>query len=145
MEEQLQRLHEEFAAERAAADLDAHRRQRRDRRNATLAGGMIGIASTMTTASVTRRALFWHSFLLEALLCAAAGYLLVRLRPDPLGGILFFSGAYLLAWLLRALGLDPSVAFLVGDLRAALMIQGNVVSLSICVACGAAMGQVMRD
>ena len=50
MEEQLQRLHEEYAADRAAADLDAFRRQRRDRRNATLAGGMIGIVLTRIPA-----------------------------------------------------------------------------------------------
>ena len=42
-------------------------------------------------------------------------------------------------------GLDPSVLFAVGDLRGAAMIQGNMVSLSLCVACGAAMGQIMRD
>ena len=145
MEEQLRRLHEEFTAERAAADFEAELRQRRNRRNATIAGGMIGIVSTLVTATVTRRAIFWHSFLLEGLLGALAGYLLLRLRPDPLGGVLLFSGAYLLAWLVRAIGLDPSVAFLVGDLRGALMIQGNVVSLCLCIACGAAMGQVMRD
>ena len=145
MEEQVQRLHEEYAVDRAAADFDAIRRQRRDRRNATLAGGMIGIVSTLATVSVTRRAIFWHSFLLEALLGALAGYLLMRLRPDPLGGIVLFSGAYLIAWFLRAIGLDPSVAFLIGDIRGAAMIQGNMVSLSICVACGAAMGQVMSD
>jgi len=145
MEDQLQRLHEEYAVDRAASDFDALRRQRRDRRNATLAGGMIGIVSTLATAPVTRRAIYWHSFLLEALLGALAGYLLMRLRPDPLGGILLFSGAYLLAWFVRAIGFDPSVAFLIGDLRGAAMIQGNLASLSFTVACGAAMGQVMSD
>jgi len=120
-------------------------RQKRDRRNATLAGGMIGLVSTLATASITRRAIFWHSFLLEALLGALAGYLLVRLRPDPLGGVLLFSGAFLFAWLVRALGLDPSVLFATGDLRGVAMINGNLMSLCISISCGAAMGQIMRD
>ena len=120
-------------------------RVRRDRRNATIAGGMIGLVSTLATVGVTRRAILWHSFLLETLLGALAGYLLVRLKPDPLGGVLLFSGAYLLAWLVRAMGLDPSVLFASGDLRGAAMIQGNLLSLCITISCGVAMGQVMRD
>ena len=124
---------------------EAIRRQQSDRRNAVLAGGFIGLLSTLVTATVTRRAIFWHSFLLEAVLGALAGYLLVRLRPDPLGGVMLFGAAYMLAWLVRAIGLDPSVLFAVGDLRGAAMIQGNMVSLSLSVACGAAMGHVMRD
>ena len=140
MDDQVRQLQEEWDAQRAAQDLEGHARLQRDRRNAVIAGAMIGFVSTFVTVQVTRRAFFWHSFLLEALLGALAGYLLIRLRPDPLGGILLFSGAYLIAWFLRAIGLDPSVAFLIGDIRGAAMIQGNVVSLSICVACGAAMG-----
>ena len=123
----------------------AYARQQRDRRNATIAGGMIGLVSTLSTAAFTRRGIFWHSFLLEALLGALAGYLLIRLRPDPLGGILLFSGAFLLAWVIRALGLDPSVLFAHGDLRGIGMINGNLLSLCITVSCGAAMGQIMRD
>ena len=145
MEEQIHRIHEEFAAQRETAMAEAVRRQHADRRNAIVAGGLIGLLSTFLTATVTRREIFWHSYLLESLLGALAGYLLVRLRPDPLGGVMLFGAAYMLAWLVRAIGLDPSVLFAVGDLRGAAMIQGNMVSLSLCVACGAAMGQIMRD
>ncbi|MHC4954244.1 MAG: hypothetical protein ACYTGZ_10160 [Planctomycetota bacterium] len=145
MEEQVRRLHEEFVAERETALAEAFRRQRRDLRNAVMAGAFVGLLSTFVTATVTRRAIFWHSYLLESLLGALAGYLLVRLRPDPLGGVILFGAAYMLAWLIRAIGFDPSVLFAVGDIGGAAMIQGNMVSLSLCVACGAAMGHVMRD
>jgi len=132
-------------AEREVAMEAAFRRQAKDRRNATLAGGMVGLASTLATAGVTRRAIFWHSFLLEAILGALAGYLLIRLRPDPLGGVLLFSGAFLMAWLIRAMGFDPSVLFASGDLRGVAMVNGNLLSLCISISCGAAMGQILRD
>lgn len=139
----VRRLRQEWEAERAARDASDLVRLAKDRRNAVIAGAMIGFLSTLVTVQVTRRALFWHSFLLETLLGAVAGYLLVRRGPDPLTGILCFAGAYLLAWLLRALGVDPSVLFAHGDLRGAAMIQGNVLSLCLSVSCGAAMGHVM--
>ncbi|MEM8883970.1 MAG: hypothetical protein AAGD14_07880 [Planctomycetota bacterium] len=145
MDERVEQLRQEWLAEQARRDVADGKRQQRNRRNAVLAGAMIGIVSTMVTAQVTRRAIFWHSFLLEALFGAIAGYVLVRRGADPLNGVVCFSVAYFAAWLLRALGLDPSVLFAAGDLRGALMIQGNFTSLCLTVACGAAVGQVMRD
>ena len=143
MDEQVRRLREEWEAERAARDQKDHARLAKDRRNAVIAGALVGFVSTLATVQVTRRALFWHSFLLETVLGAIAGYVLVRRGPDPLTGILCFAGAYMLAWLVRALGVDPSVLFAHGDIRGAAMIQGNFLSLCLTVSCGAAMGHVM--
>jgi len=144
MDEQVQRLREEWEERRAAADARDLARLARDRRNAIIAGATIGFVSTFATIQVTRRALFWHSFLLETVLGAVAGWILVRRGADPLNGIVCFSLAYLCAWLLRAFGLDPSVLFAHGDMRGAAMIQGNFMSLCFTVACGSAMGHVMR-
>ena len=145
MEDQLQRIRQEWIDEQARRDVQAEKRIRKDQRNAVIAGAMIGFASTLATVQVTRRALFWHSFLLEAILGALAGYVLIRRGADTLNGVVVFSAAYLASWLLRALGLDPSVLFAQGDLAGAAMIQGNFLSLCLTVSCGAAMGQIMRD
>jgi len=145
VEDPVRRLQQEWAAERVRRDEKDQARLARDRRNAVLAGAAVGFVSTLATAQFTRRAIFWHSFLLESLLGALAGWILVRRGPDPLTGILCFAGAYLLAWFVRAMGLDPSVLFAHGDLRGAAMIQGNVLSLCLSISSGAAMGQVMQE
>jgi len=139
------RLQVEFAAREAAAMERLAARQRRNRRNGALAGAMTGLVAVAATAGVTRRAIFWHSFLLEAILCALAGWLLARRNGGVLRGMLLFSGAYLLAFLLRALGLDPTAVFAVGDLRGATAVQGNFMSLALVVSCGAAAGHVMQE
>ncbi len=145
VEEQLERLREEWIAEQSARDDQAERKVRRDKRNAVIAGAVIGFVSTFITIEVTRRGIFWHSFLLETLFCALAGYVLVRRGADPLNGVALFGVAYLAAWLIRALGMDPSVLFAAGDIARAAMVQGNFASLCLTVSCGAGMGHVMRD
>jgi len=145
MTDPVERLRGEFAERRSHAQKDAARADARLLRNATLGGGLIGLVAVVLTATVTRRALFWHSFLLEAALGAVAGRLMARVRGGPFEGVLLFGGAALLAWSLRALGLDPSVLFARGDLRAAAAIQGNVTSLCFAVAGGAALGHLVRS
>ncbi|MHC4939255.1 MAG: hypothetical protein ACYTHK_09830 [Planctomycetota bacterium] len=145
MDDQVRRLREEWEAEREERDAAGFARIKRDRRNAVIAGSMIGLASTLATAQFTRQAIFWHSYLLETLFCALAGYVLIRRGPDPLTGVICFGAAYMAAWLIRAIGLDPSVLFHYGDLRGVGMIQGNLLSLTLTVSCGAAMGHVMSN
>ncbi len=137
-------LRNDYALRQEAAMATAHARQRRNRRNGMIAGAFIGLLSVALTAGVTRRALFWHSFLLESLLCAVAGYLLARGNGGGLRGVLLFSGAYLLAFGLRATGLDPSVLFAHGDLRHAAAIQGNFMSLCLVLGCGCAIGKAIE-
>jgi hypothetical protein len=138
-------LREEFEARRQAGLERTAARVRRDRRNATIAGGFTGLVAVAVTAGVTRRALFWHSFVLESCLCALAGYLLVRGGGGPMRGMVLFSSAYLAAWLLRALGLDPSVLFALGDVSGAAMITGNVTSLVVALSCGLLVGLTIES
>jgi hypothetical protein len=133
-----------FAAEQERALLRVALRQRRRRRSGAIAGAAAGLCAVLVTAGATRRALPWHAFLLETLLGAAAGYALARTGGGVLKGILLFSGAYLLAFLLRASGLDPAVLFLTGDPRAAAAVQGHFTSLCFLVSAGAAMGHILQ-
>lgn len=141
----VERLREEFQSRREAGLERAAARVRRDRRNATIAGGFTGLLAVALTAGITRRALFWHSFLLESCLGALAGYVLARRGGGPLQGLLLFSGSYLLAWLFRAVGLDPSVLFALGDLSGAAMIQGNLTSLVLTLVCGLLVGLIVEN
>lgn len=145
MDDPVERLREEFREREEVAMLAALERQRRNRRNATLAGAFAGLVAVVSTAAVTRAAIHWHSFLFETLLCAVAGYLLARLHGGTLWGVALFGGAYLLSWLLRAMGLDPGLIVAGDHLRRFAAGQGNFASLCIVVACGAAIGIVIRD
>jgi hypothetical protein len=138
-------LKDEFRAKQARELALAHVRERRRRRNGAIAGAAAGFAAVAVTSGATRRALFWHSFLLETLLGAVAGYILARTGGGLLKGILLFSGAYMLAFFLRASGLDPSAVFLAGDIRAAPAVQGHFTSLCFLVSAGAAMGHIVSE
>jgi hypothetical protein len=135
----------EFRAKQARELERAVEREKRRRRNGLVAGAAAGFAAVLVTAGATRRALFWHSFLLETILGAVAGYVLARTGGGVLKGILLFAGAYMIAFCLRAGGLDPAVVFLAGDLRAAPAVQGHFTSLCFLVSAGAAMGHIVGD
>ena len=124
----------------------------KDSRGALRVGAAVGTGGdteerveVLVTAGVTRRAITWHSFLLEALLGALAGYILGRCHGGAMKGLLLFSGAYLLAFVLRAFGLDPAVLFYVGDMRAGAAVQGHFVSLCFLVSTGMALGHVIQE
>ena len=141
----IEELQAEFRAKQARELAAAAGRERRRCRNGTIAGAAAGFAAVAVTAGATRQALFWHSFLLESLLGAAAGYVLARTGGGLLKGILLFAGAYMLAFLFRASGLDPAAVFAAGDLRAAPAVQGHFTSLCFLVSAGAAMGHIVGD
>ena len=138
-------LQEEFRAKQARELAAATVRERRRRRNGTIAGAAAGFAAVAVTAGATRQALFWHSFLLETLLGMVAGYVLARTGGGLLKGIGLFAGAYMLAFFARASGLDPAVVFAAGDLRAAPAVQGHFTSLCFLVSAGAAMGHIVAE
>ncbi|MFI5403320.1 MAG: hypothetical protein ACHQ1G_10310 [Planctomycetota bacterium] len=141
----IEALKDEFRAKQARELELAVVRERRRRRNGTIAGAAAGFAAVAVTAGATRTALFWHSFLLESVLGAVAGYVLARAGGGLLKGILLFSGAYMLAFFVRASGLDPAVVFASGDLRAAPAVQGHFTSLCFLVSAGAAMGHIVAE
>jgi hypothetical protein len=138
-------LKEEFRAKQARELAMSVVRERRRRRNGTIAGAAAGFAAVAVTAGATRQALYWHSFLLESVLGAVAGYVLARTGGGLLKGILLFAGGYMLAFFLRASGLDPAAVFAAGDLRAAPAVQGHFTSLCFLVSAGAAMGHIVAD
>lgn len=141
----LPELQEAFREKQARELALAHVRERRRRRNGTIAGAAAGFAAVAVTSGATRKALFWHSFLLESILGAVAGYILARTGGGLLKGIVLFSAAYLFAFLLRASGLDPAAVFQSGDLRAAPAVQGHFTSLCFLVSAGAAMGHIVSE
>jgi hypothetical protein len=138
-------LQEEFRAKQARGLAEVAARERRRRRNGTIAGAAAGLAAVAVTAGATRTALHWHSFVLESVLGAVAGYVLARTGGGLLKGIVLFAGAYMLAFFLRASGLDPSAVFASGDLRAAPAVQGHFTSLCFLVSAGAAMGHIVQE
>jgi hypothetical protein len=141
----LEELQQEYAERQANGMAEAHEHRRRSLRNVTLAGAAAGLAAVVITAGATRRGIFWHSFLLETVLCAIAGHVLVRLDGGLLKGVLLFAGAYFAAFLLRALGLDPSVLFAAGDLRAGAAVQGHFATLCFLVTTGGVLGHIVAD
>ncbi len=145
MNDAVEQLQQEFSARQAALTCAALAKQRRNRRNGTIAGAITAMVAVATSASVTRKAWFWHSFLLEMLFCGLAGYLLARAHGGALKGLLLFSGAYLLAFCTRASGFDPSVVFAAADLRRGIAVQGNFMSLCMMVSVGGLLGHVMTD
>ena len=145
MSDLLEELQRGFSARQEILMGAARAKQRRNRRNGTFAGAMTALVAVVTSASVTRKAWFWHSFLLEMLLCGLAGYVLARAHGGVLRGLLLFSAAYLLAFCARASGLDPSVVFAAADLRRGAAVQGNFMSLCMMVSVGGVLGHVMQD
>ena len=142
---QVEEMQAEFRAKQAREFAASVVREKRRRRTGLVAGAAAGLLAVAVTAGATRTALFWHSFLLESLLGAVAGYVLARTGGGLLKGILLFSGAYMLAFFLRASGFDPSAVFLAGDIRAAPAVQGHFTSLCFLVSAGAAMGHIVAD
>ena len=138
-------LRAEFAARRTAQQERLNEREKRNRLNGAAAGAFAGLLAVVATCGVTRKEIHWHSFLWEALLCALAGYLLARWKGGVLKGIGMFAGAYLVATLLRAMGLDPAVVFDNSDLRKIGSITGNVTALAVLTGVGGVFGHVIAD
>ena len=128
MSDPVERLREERARQEEEAMLRALARQSRNRRNAVVAGAFVGFVAVIATIAMTRTELHWHSFLFETLFCAAAGYALARVHGSTLWGVLFFGAAYLLAWFLRAAGLDPGMIVGGDHLHRYVAAQGNYLS-----------------
>ncbi len=134
------RLRLEFQARQAEAMTVARCREKRQRRRSAAVGAAAGIATVALTALLTRSSLAWHSFLLEAVLCGAAGHLLARLHGGFMRGIVLLPAAYFAAWSIRATGLDPTVLLLAANGKSAIAGQGHLMALGLLVAVGGFMG-----
>jgi hypothetical protein len=144
-EETPETLRAEFEVRRAAQMERLLANRKRDLLNCTAAGAAAGLAAVLVTCAGTRHDLFWHSFLWEALLGGVAGNLLVRRDGGLITGVILFSASYLLATLVRAFGLDPSVIFLPSDLAMIGSIQGNMTALIAMAGMGGVLGHVIAD
>ena len=109
-----------------------------------MAGGIAGLTAVLLTSTVTRHELLWHSFVLEALFCATAGWWLVKLHGGMLKGLVMFGAAYLLAFFLRAAGLDPSVVFAPSDIDLVGATSGNMTSLCFLLGIGGLFGHIFE-
>ena len=138
-------LKAEFEARRLAQFERLLEKRKKDRIACTLAGAFAGFAAVLVTCAATRHELFWHSFLWESLLGGIAGHLLVRRAGGVITGIVLFAAAYLLATLLRAMGLDPSVIFQMNDIAMIGSIQGNMTALIAMVGAGGLLGHIVAD
>ncbi len=69
-------LREEFDARRVAQLERLLAQRKSDLLKCTAAGAAAGLAAVLITCAATRHELFWHSFLWESLLGAAAGNVL---------------------------------------------------------------------
>jgi len=138
-------LRAEFDARRAAQMERLLAKRKRDLLNCTAAGAAAGLAAVLITCGATRHEIFWHSFLWEALLGGVAGNVLVRRDGGVITGVVLFSASYLLATLVRAMGLDPSVVFQPNDLRMIGSVQGNLTSLMGIAGIGGVLGHVIQD
>jgi len=134
------KLRDEFAARQHAEMRSAHKRQRRNRFGASLAGGVAALAAVALTAALARQTIVWHAFGLEAALGALAGYLLARRGGGMLAGALYFCLAYLVAFQLRSTGFDPGSLFAGKDMQLAWAGSGHLMSLGILVSCGGIIG-----
>ena len=138
-------LRRDFDARRVAQLERLLLKRKHDLMKVTVAGAFAGLLAVVITCGATRQGIFWHSFLMETVLCAVAGQLLVRRDGGVLTGTILFSAAYLLATLLRAMGLDPSVVFQPSDLAMAGSVQGNMTALMMLAGAGGVLGHMCHD
>ncbi|HEX5138163.1 MAG TPA: hypothetical protein VFY93_14400 [Planctomycetota bacterium] len=137
------KLRQEFIArERAALRGAGMREAGKGLRGALTCVFAMFIAITVTVV-VTRIGFYWHSFLLEFLFAAFAGYFIQRSGGGLLKGVLILPLAYGAAFLMRRMGWDPST-MLAPD---AILITGYGHLLAVCclVGCGGIAGYTLES
>ena len=136
------KLRKEFEArERAALRGGSVREAKRG-----IAGSASGIFAMLVaiaiTVVVTRIGFYWHSFLLEFLFAAFAGYLIQRTGGGLLRGVLLLPLAYGAAFLMRRYGWDPSTALAPDPILIAG--HGHLLAVCILVGCGGLTGYTLE-
>ena len=137
------KLRQEFAARERAALRGGSLREAKN----GIAGALRGIFAMLLaigiTVVVTRIGFYWHSFLLEFLFAAFAGYFIQRTGGGLLKGVLLLPLAYAGAFLMRKLGWDPS-SLLAPE---AILIAGHGHLLAVCclVGCGGLVGYTLES
>jgi hypothetical protein len=136
------KLRQEFEAREKAALRGGSVREAKKGVTGAASGVVAMLIAIAITVIVTRVGFYWHSFLLEFLFSAFAGYVMQRSGGGLLRGVVLLPLAYGAAFLMRRYGWDPSSA-LAPD---AILISGHGHLLAVCilVGCGGLTGYVLE-
>jgi hypothetical protein len=136
------KLRQEFVAREKEALRGGSMREAKKGVTGALTGVIAMVIAIAITVVVTRIGFYWHSFLLEFLFSAFAGYVMQRSGGGLLRGVVLLPLAYGAAFLMRRYGWDPSSA-LAPD---AILISGHGHLLAVCilVGCGGLTGYVLE-
>ena len=139
------KLRQEFAVQQRRSMRQARVRRLRGWFVGLLGGMVAGLLAIGLTAFVTQLDFYWHSFVLEIGLSAAAGVFLTLTGGGLLKGVFVLPLAYGGAFLLRRAGYDPAI-FLGGE-GSSIVIDGYGNLLAVCtlVGCGALLGHVLES
>ncbi len=137
------KLRQEFVARERTALRGGSVREAKKGITGALAGVLAMVVAIAITVVVTRIGFYWHSFLLEFLFAAFAGYFIQRTDGGLLKGVMLLPLAYGAAFLMRRFGWDPS-GWLAPD---AILIAGHGHLLAVCclVGCGGISGYVLES
>lgn len=137
------KLRQEFIARERAAMRGGSLREARNGISGVVRGVFAMLVAIAITVAVTRIGFYWHSFVLEFLFSAFAGYFIQRAGGGLLKGVLLLPLAYGAAFLMRRYGWDPSSA-LAPD---AILITGHGHLLAVCVlvGCGGLVGYTLES
>lgn len=137
------KLRQEFVARERAAMRGGSLREAKSGITGALSGIFAMLIPIAVTVVVTRIGFYWHSFLLEFMFAAFAGYFIQRSGGGLLKGVLLLPLAYGSAFLMRRLGWDPS-SWLAPD---AVLIAGHGHLLAVCclVGCGGLSGYALES
>jgi len=137
------KLRQEFAARERAALRGGTLRETKRGVGGALGGIFAMLVAIGITVFVTRITFYWHSFLLEFLFAAFAGYFSQRSGGGLLKGVVLLPLAYGAAFVLRRMGWDPSSLIAPG----AVLISGYGHLLAVCclVGCGGLTGYILES
>jgi hypothetical protein len=138
------KLRQEFVARERAALRGGTAREASKGITGALGGAGAMLVAIAITVVVTQLKFYWHSFLLEMLLAAFAGYFLLRSGGGLLKGVFLLPLAYGGAYTLRQMGWDPAEMLAAKD--AAVLIEGHGHLLAACclVGFGGLLGYVFE-
>jgi cation transporter-like permease len=133
------KLRQEFAARERAALRGGTLRQAKNGVTGALGGLFSMLLAIVITVVVTRLSPFyWHSFVLEFLFAAVAGFVIQRSGGGLLKGVFLLPAAYGAAFLMRRYGWDPS-SWLAPD-PALIAGHGHLLAICCLVGCGGVFG-----
>jgi hypothetical protein len=136
------KLRQEFIARERAALRGSSIREAGKGLRGALSGVFAMLVAIGITVVVTRIGFFWHSFLLEFLFAAFAGYFVQRSGGGLLKGVMLLPLAYGAAFLMRRMGWDPSS--MLAPQSILISGHGHLLAVCILVGCGGLAGYTLE-